>query len=140
MAVEQNQAWPQRAPIMKMLFSTAFKDKPIKGLEIGVWYGIGSTQIWMEECAPNSEFYLIDSWKPYASKEDLVEDTAGPYKEMDDQSTDAFLSAFLATKRAANDRSQDNIKNYLIRGESSTCLNAFTSDYFDFIYIDGDHK
>lgn len=140
MTIAHNQAWPERAPIMKELFTTAFGTKAVKGLEIGVWYGVGSTQIWLQHCGPNSEFYLIDSWKPYSSHEDLTDDTSYNYKEMDDLSTDAFLSAFLATKSTTNSRSVHNIKSHLIRGESSSCLSAFSSDQFDFIYIDGDHK
>ena len=59
---------------------------------------------------------------------------------MDQLSTDAFLSAFLAVKQIEQSRHKDNLKINLLRGDSSNCLSNFKSNSFDFIYIDGDHK
>ena len=42
-----NQATPLRSPIMEGFFSALFGNKPIKGMEIGVWYRKGSTKIWL---------------------------------------------------------------------------------------------
>ena len=114
--------------------------KTITGLEIGVWYGLGSTQIWLESCAAGSEFYLIDSWKPYSSSEDLNDDNNYDYALMDNLSTDAFLSAHLQVRKFEELRKKDEVKINLIRGESGRFLTSLQADMFDFIYIDGDHK
>ena len=108
-------------------------------LEIGVWYGIGSTNIWLEYLQPGSNVVLMDSWKPYASQLDL-DDKEWGYKQMDDLSTDAYLSCFLNVKKFENEHWKKNIKISTIRADSQYCLPTFKDDYFDFIYIDGDHK
>lgn len=109
-------------------------------MEIGVWYGKGSTQIWLKRAPASSEILLIDSWKPYASNRDLVDDTAFDYKEMDDLTTDAFKSAFLEIKKIEMGRLQDNLAISLLRGDSASFLKYLKDDSYDFIYIDGDHK
>lgn len=124
---------------MKELFSRAFARRRIRILEIGVWYGVGSTDIWLSNCQAGSEIYLADSWAPYASEGDL-NDHEWNWKKVDDLSTDAFLSAYLNTKRLQEERQADNIKIHLTRGNASTFLPVLGSDLFDFIYIDGDHK
>ena len=136
--IPQNQAWGNRAPIMEQLIKVGIGQRPVRLLEIGVWYGLGSTDIWLTHCAPGSEIFLVDPWRPYASQEDLRY-TGWDWKGVDDQSTDAFLSAFLATKRHQARRGGD-VKIHLTRGDSASFLPALASDSFDFIYIDGDHK
>jgi hypothetical protein len=140
MTVAKNQAWASRAGIMKQLFKAAFDKKKIVGMEIGVWYGKGSTQIWLKNLAPESVFTLIDSWKPYASKQDLIDDPFGPYAEMDALASDAFISAFSEVKRIERERAKDNLTVNLLRANSSEYLKHLLDDSFDFIYIDGDHK
>lgn len=137
--IPQNQAWPTRAPIMKELFLTAFKDTPIRLLEVGVWYGLGSTDIWLSNCGAGSELFLVDAWAPFSSEDDL-NDPGWDYKKVDDLSTDAFLSAYLNTKRLEDQRKDDNVKVHLTRGDASTFLPVLAADSFDFIYVDGDHK
>jgi len=147
MAIAQNQAWSSRAPIMEQTFK-AFtnytlerkKGGGIRGMEIGVWYGKGSTKIWLDAAPRNSEFMLIDSWKPYASERDLNDDKAYDYKEMDNLSTDAFMSAFLEIKKIEMERSGEGLAITLLRGDSGRCLKHLKDGTFDFIYIDGDHK
>ena len=109
-------------------------------MEIGVWYGKGSTQIWLTLAPRDSEFILIDSWKPYASNRDLIDDTSFDYKVMDNLSTDAFLSAFLETKKIEMERSRDGLGVTLLRGDSARFLRYLQEGTLDFIYIDGDHK
>jgi len=109
-------------------------------MEIGVWYGKGSTQTWLTLAPRDSEFILIDSWKPYASNRDLIDDTSFDYKEMDNLSTDAFMSAFLETKKIEMERSRDGLGVTLLRGDSARFLRYLQDGALDFIYIDGDHK
>jgi hypothetical protein len=137
--VPQNQAWPARALIMADLFRQHFSGKPINAVEIGVWYGIGSTNIWLENLAKGSQLFLIDSWAPYASPDDL-KDPEWDYRRMDELSTDAFMSAFLSVRRFETSSRRDEVKINLMRGGSASILSSMASDQFDFIYIDGDHK
>ena len=106
-------------------------------MEIGVWYGKGSTQIWLTLAPRDSEFILIDSWKPYASNRDLIDDTSFDYKVMDNLSTDAFLSAFLETKKIEMERSRDGLGVTLLRGDSARFLRYLQEGTLDFIYIVG---
>jgi len=136
--IQQNQAWPDRSGVMDALIKAAFTS-PISALEIGVWFGVGSTNIWLTNLKPGSSILLLDSWKPYSSQEDLQDD-GWNYKQMDDLSTDAFLSAFLNIKRFENENADKKIRIQLTRGDSSSFLPLLQANAFDFIYIDGDHK
>ena len=138
MTIERNQAWPFRVEIMQEIIKSAFST-PINALEIGVWFGVGSTKIWLDNVKPGSTIVLVDPWKPYASKADL-EDDLYDYKKMDDLSTDAFLSTYLNIKNFEDSSKDRDIKISMIRGDSSVTLPLLQADTFDFIYIDGDHK
>ncbi len=139
--IAQNQAWQDRAPLMNAFIQQAF-NHPIKALEIGVWYGVGSTNIWLNHIKPGSTLQLVDVWKPYASDLDLNQggDGAALWQKASEQSTDAFLSTFLNVKKFQNENADRNIKINMTRADSMAYLDSLNSDYFDFIYIDGDHK
>jgi hypothetical protein len=139
MSIPQNQAWPGRAEVLDLLIKNAFT-RPISVLEIGTWYGIGSTNIWLNNLHPHSTLCLIDSWRPYSSKEDLKDDSEYGYKQMDDLSTDAFLSTYLNVKKFQNEQNQKDIKINTIRADAKDFLPLLKDNSFDFIYIDGDHK
>jgi hypothetical protein len=137
----RNQAWAHRAPVMELVFQSVFGKKRINGLEIGAWYGIGSTKIWLKNCAPKSHFLIVDSWRPFASTDDLRDDDeASHYKAMDFLSTDAFLSTYLETKKVEEERLSEGIEISLVRTASTTFFHNLADESFDFIYIDGDHK
>ncbi len=136
--IPQDQVWTERRPLMEQLIRRAF-DRPIKAIEIGCWFGVGSTQIWLNNLKQGSTLLLIDSWKPYSSPKDLA-DKEWDYKEMDNLSTDAFLSTFLQVRKFETERRDSRLDMQLIRGDASTLLPLFAENSFDFIYIDGDHK
>jgi predicted O-methyltransferase YrrM len=138
MTIPQNQAWDSRAGVMRALITAAFS-KPINALEVGVWFGIGSTNIWLHALHDKSKLVLIDSWRPYASAADLKDD-GWDYKAMDDLSSDAFLSAYLNVKRFETQRNGKDVNVSLIRGSSKDFLPLLSENSFDFIYVDGDHK
>ena len=139
-SVDQSLVSPYRAEIMRRLVSTAFTKK-IRALEIGTWFGSGSTRIWLESLPDNSELTLIDSWIPYSSNADKDLDgtyaSKWDYIKMDSQSNDALLSTISIIKKFESE--QNNKKVSLIRS-SSTFLQLLKDDIFDFIFIDGDHK
>ncbi len=133
-----NQAWHGRRETMQMLMKYAFKH-PINVLEIGVWFGLGSTQIWLDNLKPQSNLLLLDSWRPYASQSDLS-NMQWDYKSSDNMSTDAFLSTFLNVKKFENEYRDRQISIQMTRGRSKDFLPFLRDDSFDFIYIDGDHR
>lgn len=139
-AVPRDQTGPQRVKVMRELVKKAFTAK-VRALEIGVWYGIGSTNIWMESLPEQSELVLFDSWRPYASKADVYEEGLYPsnwdYAKMDSLTTEAFLSTFLRVRKFEDERNSKNVS--LIRS-SSSFLSFIKDGTFDFIYIDADHK
>lgn len=136
--VPQNGVWPSRSWIMELLIKTAFQS-PISALEIGVWFGVGSTSIWLNNLPRHSSIMLLDSWRPYASENDLNYPDSF-YKQTDAMSTDAFLSAFLNVKKFENEQSDRQISTHLVRANSASFLPCLRENLFDFIYIDGDHK
>jgi len=138
-SIPQNQVWPERSSIMAELFRHFFGGKSTKALEVGVWYGIGSTNIWLDNLVSGSELFLIDSWRPYSSEDDL-NDSEWNYRSMDQLSTDAFLSTFLNVRKFEESPRRDEVEISLMRGKSGIIMSALEKDSFDFIYIDGDHK
>tara|TARA_R110002020_G_scaffold116694_4_gene267356 strand:- start:10661 stop:11425 length:765 start_codon:yes stop_codon:yes gene_type:complete len=140
-ALDQGLVQARRAAVMSTLARKAFKQR-VKALEIGVWYGAGSTSIWLETFMPGSDVVLLDAWRPYASAADVSRDQFGSanwdYAKMDSLSSEAFLSAFLNVRKFENELGDKNVS--LIRGKSSALLPMFKDGSFDFIYIDADHK
>ena len=129
-----NQAAPHRVVPMRNLIKKHSK-KPLKILEIGTWYGEGSTRIWLDEIHPNSSVTLIDSWKAYCSEKDLKNPDFN-YKKFDDMTHDAYVNTIKVVKEYEKKRKLDIT---LIRGDSKKVLQNFTDNTFDFIYIDGSH-
>jgi predicted O-methyltransferase YrrM len=131
--VYTNQAWSQRMPVLEAL-AEAHLSSSFVALEIGTWFGQGSTQIWCKHLKSGSQLFLIDSWKEYISDADKARDTA--YSAMDGVHHIAINSVlkniYEQEKKAAG-------KIYLLRGKASDVCNFFKPNTFDFIYIDGSH-
>lgn len=128
-----NQAAPWRIAGMKKVISEF--NKPINALEIGTWYGEGSTRIWLDSLQEKSSITLIDYWKPYCSDRDYADD-AFDYKKMDDMTHEAYLNTIKVVREY---ESKKDLEINLIRGSSKTYLKNFDDETFDFIYIDGSH-
>jgi glycosyltransferase involved in cell wall biosynthesis len=97
-------------------------DKPIKYLEIGVNCGHNIVSVLKNYCMhPDSKLYGIDQWEDY---EDYNE-----YKGKQKNIHNSFIK---------NTKQFENIKP--IKGYSNKEVPKFDDDYFDIIYIDGNHK
>lgn len=134
--IPTNQAWPFRTEAMARaigLFKT-----PIQALEIGTWFGEGSTQIWMKHLCPGSTLTLVDPWRPYASSADLA-DTGWNYSGMDSLVIEGYLSTILAVRKFEN-ANPGRLSIDILRGDSERVMDRMRDGIFDFIYIDGDHK
>jgi predicted O-methyltransferase YrrM len=134
--VPTNQAWSNRVEVMADAISNF--EGPIDMLEVGTWFGEGSTKIWLDNLKPGSTLTLVDPWRPYASEADL-RDQSFNYGSMDAQVLEAYLSTILAMRRFENAH-PGKIKVDILRADSERLLARMRDDQFDFIYIDGDHK
>jgi|KBSSwiStaDraftv2_1062776.scaffolds.fasta_scaffold165080_2 hypothetical protein len=135
-SIPTNQAWPFRVEHMKR--AIGLFDRPIHALEVGTWFGEGSTQIWLEHLPPGSTLTLVDPWRPYASASDLA-DADWNYAAMDSQVLEAYLSTILAVRRFENAH-PGRVSVDIVRGDSERVLQRMRDDQFDFVYVDGDHK
>ncbi len=115
---------PDRDPRMKLLKRLP---KSSIGAEIGVWKGEFSVKI-LEVAAPK-ELHLIDPWQFQGEfPERMFGGTvAKEQKDMDD--------IYESVKRKFADR--NNVTFH--RGFSDQVLDEFPDDYFDWIYVDGNH-
>ena len=136
--VPLDQAWSKRRAHMEKILGNNF-EKPISMLEIGTWFGVGSTQIWLENLRQNSSLTVIDAWKAYGSQRDL-QDKAWDWHQVDGMAADAFLSTYVNLKKFEHENEEKNISVNMIRGGAKEFLPMMASNVFDFIYIDGDHK
>lgn len=78
--IATNQAWAMRAVAMDTLASQVL-GKEFTALEIGTWFGEGSTQIWGKYLKPGARLFLCDPWTTYASELDVKK--APTYSLMD---------------------------------------------------------
>jgi len=111
--------WFQTVPLSN------YVDRPINYLEIGTFFGANLLSVADSYgIHKDSKLYCIDPWEDY---EDYPE-----YK--DEQNT--IYSMFL--KNIENSESKDKI--VINRGYSNNEVPKFQDDFFDIIYIDGNHE
>lgn len=102
-----------------------YKDKPINYLEIGAFYGANIISVGITYGLHNkSKLYCIDPWEDYEEYHE--------YKNEQPHIYDTFI------ENIKNSGFQDNI--IVNRGYSNKEINKFDDDFFDIIYIDGNHE
>jgi len=102
---------------------------PIKYLEIGTFYGANLFSVALTYAAhPQSRLYCIDPWVDY---EDYPE-----YKDRAYTQVESIYATFLSNL----DGSGFKDKVTVIRGYSHQEVPKFEDDFFDIIYIDGNHE
>lgn len=100
-------------------------NKPINYLEIGAYYGANAVSMTYSYCKhPESKIYCIDPWSDY---EGLAE------KEHADTS---IYSKFIYNISRTNELHKFVIK----QNTSSNILPELENNFFDIIYIDGNHE
>lgn len=101
------------------------KNEPIKYLEIGTLYGANLLSV-CETYGKNdlSELHCIDPWIDYYEYDE--------YKNEQEK----IYQTFLKNVENSNNKHKINIH----RGFSHHIVPSFTEEYFDIIYIDGNHE
>jgi predicted O-methyltransferase YrrM len=101
----------------------AHAQRPIRYLEIGAFYGANLLSVEKTYAAhPESRIYCVDPWKDY--------DEYPEYKTMQASIFEKFLSNV----------SRIGEKLVIRRGFSNREVPLFEDDFFDIIYIDGNHE
>ena len=102
-----------------------YKNKPIKYLEIGTFYGANLLSVADSYgLHKDSKLYCIDPWEDY--------DEYPEYKNMQSYIYKSFIDNI----------EKSGVKDKIIinRGYSNNEIPKFEDDFFDIIYIDGNHE
>lgn len=102
-----------------------YKDKPINYLEVGAFHGANLLSVAVSYgLHPDSKLYCIDPWEDY--------DEYGEYKNQQSTNYDIF------TKNVEN----SGLKSKIVvnRGYSNVEIPKFEDNFFDIIYLDGNHE
>jgi len=102
-----------------------YKDKPINYLEIGAFYGANILSVANSYgLHKDSKLYCIDPWEDYAE-----------YSEYKNEQSNIYCSFI-------NNIEKSGVRQKIIinRGYSNKEIPKFQDDFFDIIYIDGNHE
>ncbi len=132
--ISVNQANPERDAAMRAMIGQYFSSSASL-LEIGSWFGEGSTRIWLDELPSGSDLILLDRWDSYVSAEDLGKGSAG-YAGMDRFHRPALINTVDVVD--AHPRRHE-IDVSIIRSETRRIGRFLENAAFDVIYIDGSH-
>jgi predicted O-methyltransferase YrrM len=101
-----------------------YKDRPINYLEIGTFYGANILSVAKTYgLHADSKLYCIDPWEDYNG-----------YPEYKNQQS-VIYETFISNIEKSGEKSKINV----IRGYSNNELPKLQDNYFDIIYIDGNH-
>ena len=95
--------------------------------EVGVWKG-GFSAVILREIAPR-KLHLIDPWRFYGEYPDRL--YGGRIAKNQDDMDEIF--------RVVQDRFRAHPAVVIHRGTTGTVLPDFDDDYFDWVYVDGNH-
>lgn len=105
--------------------TSEYNNKPIKYLEIGAFYGANIISVSKSYCLHSeSKLYCVDPWEDY---NDYPE-----YKEKQENTYNTFINNI--------NNSGEKDKIIIKRGYSNEEIPRFEDNFFDIIYIDGNHE
>jgi len=131
--IATNQAWSKRVAAMDILAKQSL-DQDFTALEIGTWFGEGSTKIWGKYLKPGARLFLCDSWTKYASEVDIKKTPT--YSSMDKLHHIAINSVL---KKVYELEERTGGEVIVIRGKSAHVMASLKPETFDFVYVDGSH-
>lgn len=112
-------------PAIKWSYAVPITNNPINYLEIGVFHGKHAIDVADTYCKhPDSKVYCVDPWKDY--------DEYPEYKGEQDTIYDTFTQ---------NINKYGNLSKFVInRGLSEDIVPTFDNNFFDIIFVDGNHE
>lgn len=111
-------------------------------LEVGTWFGLGSTKTFLRGLPTGASLFLCDQWEPYVSERDKSfvkhdwKHGENTYTRMDKVTHLAFLHTI---KQVRNSQSKGKIEVNILKGKSRDILSNLKENSFDLIYLDGSH-
>jgi predicted O-methyltransferase YrrM len=118
-----------------MLKALDFFKGPINALEIGTWFGTGSTQLWLDHLHEGSTLTLVDMW---GAKQSVGSRNLQMRDHPDSIIDDAFQSTYNKIKEFES--KDKDIRINMIRAQSKPFLSELRSNHYDFVYVDGGHR
>lgn len=132
--VHTDQLWAERREALQRV--AGFLKEPADVLEIGSWFGAGSTQIWLAALKPGSSLTIIDSWKSYFAAKDRPTSGASAI-HMDAVPQHAISSTLRRVFQ--HEATNSGLRINVIRADSAAFLPILKDALFDLIYVDGSH-
>jgi len=133
-APKKSQFGPERAERLKSLISGLPNDANV--LEIGTWFGEGSTKLFIAGLSKRMNLVLLDTWCEYISVTDTtISANKTFYRTMNEISYFAMASTLRVVRKA--EQLDDSPKITVIRRSGDT--DFFGEKTFDLIFIDGSH-
>ena len=126
-----SQSESDREDVLRMLLKLTPPDARV--LEIGTYFGEGTTKVFIDELSNQASFFVMDTWSEYISATDKAKMPF--YRFMDG------MSYFAATNTLRMIREAECIKDSpsitMIRRTSNDLFVA--DNFFDLVFIDGSH-
>jgi predicted O-methyltransferase YrrM len=102
-----------------------YKSKPIRYLEIGAFYGANLLSVSNTYAShPESRLYCIDPWEDYADYPEYKNQQSSVYEQFIKNIQDSGIEDKVIVKR----------------GYSNVQIPTFEDQFFDILYIDGNHE
>jgi len=132
-----NQLWRERSIQFEKIVAIEVSKSGASVLEIGSWFGTGSTRVFLKHLADNGHFYSVDSWSAKRST-GLSSHHSAATRGLAAQTKSAWISS--SSRLYGAQRNLPNATLIQIRC-ASIDLHALLNQKkkFDLIYIDGSH-
>ena len=127
----KSQTGSEREDVLRMLLKLTPPDARV--LEIGTYFGEGSTKVFIDGLSNEASFFVMDKWSEYISTTDKAK--AQFYRIMDGMSYFAATNTLRVIKEA--ERREDSPSITMIRRTSNDLFLA--DNFFDLVFIDGSH-
>ena len=127
----KSQSVSDREVVLRTLLKLISPDARV--LEIGTYFGEGTTKVFIDELSNQASFFVMDKWSEYISATDKAKGRF--FRVMDG------MSYFAATNTLRMIREEERIKDSpsitMIRRSSDDLFVA--DNFFDLVFIDGSH-
>ena len=130
----KSQTSGEREDVLRMLLKLTPPDARV--LEIGTYFGEGSTKVFIDGLSNEASFFVMDTWSEYISTTDkMCVPNKRFYRIMDGMSYFAATNTLRVILGA--ERRDDSPSITMIRRSSNDLFVA--DNFFDLVFIDGSH-